>query len=88
MTTHTLTRSFLTKPLEIIASFFVNVFKSLQAAQMKSAIQRVRAEMMRHSAYRETYNELSKLTDNELNDIGISRGDIHFIAMESHLDDR
>jgi uncharacterized protein YjiS (DUF1127 family) len=39
-------------------------------------------------AYRETVKELSKLTDKELRDIGITRGDIHSIAMETHFDNR
>ena len=33
-------------------------------------------------AIRETENELHKLTDAELNDIGISRGDIYSIARQ------
>ena len=41
-----------------------------------------------HRAYRETVAELSKLTDKELRDIGLSRGDIHSIAMETHYDNR
>ena len=39
---------------------------------------RLRAE--RKAAYNRTYKELSKLTDFELNDIGICRGDIKNIA--------
>lgn len=39
---------------------------------------------IQHSAYRkmirETEKELGRLTDYELADIGISRGDIHYIA--------
>ena len=30
--------------------------------------------------YRDTVNELSRLSNRELNDLGISRGDIHFVA--------
>ncbi|HEY1884515.1 MAG TPA: DUF1127 domain-containing protein [Roseiarcus sp.] len=30
--------------------------------------------------YREAVSELSKLTDHELSDIGISRGDIEYVA--------
>lgn len=41
-----------------------------------------------HRAYKETVAELSKLTDKELRDIGLSRGDIHSIAMETHYDNR
>ena len=33
-------------------------------------------------AIRETENELRKLTDKELNDIGIARGDIYSIARQ------
>ena len=33
-------------------------------------------------AIRQTENELRKLNDKELNDIGISRGDIHAIARQ------
>ena len=33
--------------------------------------------------YRETVNELSRLSNRELNDLGISRGDIPFVARRS-----
>lgn len=36
----------------------------------------------RYKKYRNTYNELSRMTDRDLNDIGISRGDIPYIARE------
>ncbi len=39
---------------------------------------RLRAE--RKASYKQTYKELSKLNDHELNDIGICRGDIRNIA--------
>ena len=39
---------------------------------------KLRAE--RKASYKQTYKELSKLTDFELNDIGICRGDIKNIA--------
>ena len=39
---------------------------------------RLRAE--RRASYKQTYKELIKLTDFELNDIGICRGDIRNIA--------
>ena len=39
---------------------------------------KLRAE--RRASYKQTYKELSKLTNFELNDIGICRGDIHNIA--------
>ena len=39
---------------------------------------KLRAE--RRASYKQTYKELSKLNDYELNDIGICRGDIRNIA--------
>jgi uncharacterized protein YjiS (DUF1127 family) len=33
--------------------------------------------------YRDTVNELSRLSTRELNDLGISRGDIHYVARKS-----
>lgn len=33
--------------------------------------------------YRETYNELSRLSQRELNDLGISRGEIAAIARQA-----
>lgn len=33
--------------------------------------------------YRQTVNELSRLSGRELNDLGISRGDIPFVARKS-----
>ena len=35
--------------------------------------------------YRATVRELSQLTDRDLNDLGISRGEIRFIAKKSTL---
>ena len=39
------------------------------------------------SRVRSTIKELSQLSDAELRDIGISRGDIYAIAHEAYLDD-
>jgi uncharacterized protein YjiS (DUF1127 family) len=36
---------------------------------------------------RKTYKELSKLSDYELRDIGLTRGDIHAVAYEAYYDD-
>lgn len=33
--------------------------------------------------YRQTVNELSRMSDRELSDLGISRGDIPFVARRS-----
>ncbi|WP_249689695.1 DUF1127 domain-containing protein [Stappia sp. WLB 29] len=34
--------------------------------------------------YRRTYDELSRLSNRELSDLGIGRGDIDFIARSNH----
>ena len=38
-------------------------------------------KLRNRQSYRNTFNELSKLNDRELNDIGIGRGDIKRVAM-------
>ena len=63
-------------------------WQSLLEAFELSAYRRVREVMMRDKFYRDTYRELSKLSDRELRDIGIHRGEIHSVAMESYLDNR
>lgn len=47
-----------------------------------------RRKSIQHRTYRETVKELSKLSDKDLRDIGLTRGDIHSIAMEAHYDNR
>lgn len=89
MTQHILAlNNYLTKPLEIVVDVVKIIFSKMKSAQMRKAIRVVRDHMMRHKAYRNTYNELSKLSDAELRDIGISRSEIHWIAMEAHYDNR
>ena len=41
-----------------------------------------------YKKYNETLNELSKLSDKELSDIGLHRGMIRSVANEVYLDDR
>ena len=44
---------------------------------LKNFLQKLR----KSRSYRNTFNELSRLNDRELNDIGIGRGDIKRVAM-------
>lgn len=44
--------------------------------------------IQREQEIRKTIRELNQLSDQELRDIGISRGMIHSIAMESYYDNR
>lgn len=46
------------------------------------------ARIRQHKDFAKTVNELSRLSDKELRDIGITRGDIYSIAMETHYDNR
>jgi len=65
MTQHILTISnYLTNPIEAIFDSLKNWNRAYKE----------------HKAYLQTVKELSALTNHELNDIGISRSDIHAIA--------
>ena len=55
-----------------VVHFFQDIFKSYD----------------KYLHYKKTVEELSALTDKELNDIGISRGMIHSVAMEIYYDNR
>lgn len=47
---------------------------------------RLNASLAHRAKVNSTIKELSKLSDRELNDIGISRGEIYSIALEAHND--
>ena len=47
---------------------------------MTNLINNFLQKIRNYGQYRQSLNELSKLTDRELNDIGIGRGDIHRVA--------
>ncbi|WP_170526380.1 DUF1127 domain-containing protein [Ruegeria arenilitoris] len=51
-------------------------------ARIANLIQRVKENRARASEYTRTYTELQRLSDRELNDIGIRRCDIADIARE------
>jgi len=51
---------------------------------MTSLIARIKAAYNHHKQYRSTVNELARLTDRELQDLGISRFDIPRIAREAY----
>lgn len=71
---------------QTLLNFLLKIYKTIEAAQVARATALIRQRMYNHKIYRETYNSLSKLTDKELKDIGITRGDIHSIAMEAFFD--
>ena len=51
---------------------------------LKAAFINWKNEREYRSAVNETIKELSRLTNHELNDIGLARGDIWTVAHESH----
>jgi uncharacterized protein YjiS (DUF1127 family) len=87
MTHLTLTlNNFLQSPIEGFAGFLAKMFNAIAESRAASAMVYVKREMMKNRQYRRTYNELSKLSDKELYDIGLHRGMIHSVAMEAILD--
>ena len=48
----------------------------------------IKKRIQRRRLVNQTINELNQLTDQELRDLGISRGMIHSIAMEAYYDNR
>lgn len=55
---------------------------------LKAWLAKFEQHRARRKVYRATVKELNKLTDRELNDIGINRSMIHSVAMETHYDNR
>ena len=55
---------------------------------LASWFKKLEAKLTHQSNVRATIKELSKLTDKELKDIGLSRGDIYSVAHEAYLDNR
>lgn len=82
--------NFSLRPLSLILSavfnFFVIIGKAFNEALELQALARVQMELRKYKSYRETYDDLSKLTDHELNDIGIARHMIHSVALEAYTD--
>lgn len=68
--------------LKKIIAVFERLGTARAAAQLANMgyIAEAKALMLQHQKSIQTYKELSALTDKELNDIGINRGDIHNIA--------
>jgi uncharacterized protein YjiS (DUF1127 family) len=64
----------------------INLFNRIVNIFEEAGIRRAEAELRRHYYYTKTFKDLNKLSDRELKDIGIGRGDIHNIALESYYD--
>ena len=70
------------KFLKKLVSVFETIGTARAAAQLSQMgyFEEAKALMLQNARAKQTYNELSKLSDKELRDIGISRGDIYTIA--------
>lgn len=62
----------------LVANFTKNYF-----AGISTWFDNLRTEYNRQREIKKTINELSNLTDRELSDIGITRGDIYHIANDT-----
>ena len=65
-----------------MTTLVANTFNWVGLSGLSSWFKKLAAEIERARRVRSTIKELSKLNDRELNDIGISRGDIWAIANE------
>lgn len=65
-----------------------NLFKKIVNIFEEAGIRRAQAELRRRYYYSRTFEDLNSLSDRELKDIGITRGNIHNIALESYYDNR
>ncbi len=65
-----------------MTTIVANTFNWVGLSGLASWFKKLAAEIERVRRVRSTINELSKLTDRELNDIGLARGDIWAVAHE------
>ena len=67
-----------------MTTLVANTFEMVGLNGIADYFKRLGAEYKRRRNIRHTINELSRLTNHELNDIGLARGDIKFIAQQSY----
>lgn len=58
-------------------------FATLLRSNVAARLDGVRAELAKRRVYRNTYKELSALSDRDLADLGISRASIRTISLEA-----
>ena len=66
----------------------INIFSKTLSIFEKIGTYRAQEELRKHYFYLNTFKELNGLSDKELKDIGVVRGDIHSIALESYYDNK
>jgi uncharacterized protein YjiS (DUF1127 family) len=66
---------------------YANTDETVQSSKLAQKflglIAALRLSMTRRAVYRDTMRELSALTDRELMDMGLHRGDLHSIALDA-----
>ena len=67
-----------------MTTLVANTFEMVGLNSIADYFRRLGAEFKRRRNIRLTIKELSRLTNHELNDIGLSRCDIKFIATQSY----
>jgi uncharacterized protein YjiS (DUF1127 family) len=65
---------------------FINLFNRILNVFEEAGMRRAQAELRRHYYYNKTFQDLNRLSDRELKDIGVSRSNIHSIALENYYD--
>jgi uncharacterized protein YjiS (DUF1127 family) len=60
-----------------------NIWSKITKAIETYGMNRVKKELEMYSMYNSTYKELQRLSDRELKDIGVVRGDIKNISISS-----
>lgn len=71
-----------------MTTLVANTFNWFGFNKLAKRLIEIRNEMRRLKEVRNTISELSKLSDKELNDIGLSRGDIYWVANEAYFDNQ
>jgi uncharacterized protein YjiS (DUF1127 family) len=67
-----------------MTTIVANTFNFIGFVGIANWFKKVIAERQRQKNIRDTINQLSALSNHELNDIGIARGDIRYIANTSY----
>ncbi|MEL7116024.1 MAG: DUF1127 domain-containing protein [Pseudomonadota bacterium] len=58
----------------------IHRFETSMVARMRASFAEARRQYMQHQAFRRTYDELNRLSEHELDDLDLARGDIRDVA--------
>lgn len=71
-----------------MTTLVANTFNWIGLDGLANWFKKINASIKQQRQVRQTINELSKLNDKELNDIGLCRGDIWWVANEVYFKSR